>query len=243
MDDLNARVEPTTPGALANLRDVAVSSDALKPGILLRSDAPASGDAPPVEAWWPPATVIDLRDQREKAEAHPLGGQAVVLDHPLFTRLHPVTSGASQWPARLAEVYVQMLADPLAPRLVAATTAIARAQAPVLVHCTAGKDRTGVTVAVALRLVGVSDEQIISDYALTGPAMPGVMARMKVTVRKAAGGTALAAVPSHVRSAAPEEMAEFLAALDGHDGGPAGWFTSHGGEVADIGRLQAMMRA
>jgi protein-tyrosine phosphatase len=37
----------------------------------------------------------------------------------------------------------------------------------VLVHCYAGKDRTGITVALLLALVGVSDEDIADDYALT----------------------------------------------------------------------------
>jgi protein-tyrosine phosphatase len=37
----------------------------------------------------------------------------------------------------------------------------------VLVHCHAGKDRTGATIALVLSLVGVSDEDIADDYALT----------------------------------------------------------------------------
>jgi protein tyrosine/serine phosphatase len=37
----------------------------------------------------------------------------------------------------------------------------------VLVHCHAGKDRTGIVVAVTLAAVGVSDDDIADDYALT----------------------------------------------------------------------------
>ena len=37
----------------------------------------------------------------------------------------------------------------------------------VLIHCYAGKDRTGMTVALVLSLVGVSDEDVADDYALT----------------------------------------------------------------------------
>jgi len=36
---------------------------------------------------------------------------------------------------------------------------------PILVHCTQGKDRTGIVIALALSLCGVSDEVIIMDYA------------------------------------------------------------------------------
>lgn len=38
---------------------------------------------------------------------------------------------------------------------------------PLLVHCTAGKDRTGVLVALLLALLGVDDETIIADYSLS----------------------------------------------------------------------------
>lgn len=34
-------------------------------------------------------------------------------------------------------------------------------------HCTAGKDRTGVLVALVLKLVGVEDEVVAEEYALT----------------------------------------------------------------------------
>ncbi|MEV7907777.1 tyrosine-protein phosphatase [Streptomyces anulatus] len=48
--------------------------------------------------------------------------------------------------------------------------------APVVVHCAAGKDRTGVLTALVLRLLGVSEEDVIADYALTGRATPRAIA-------------------------------------------------------------------
>ena len=52
--------------------------------------------------------------------------------------------------------------------IAAAVAAIADAPAgAVLVHCHAGKDRTGIVVALILSLLGVSDEDIAQDYALT----------------------------------------------------------------------------
>ncbi|WP_221207347.1 tyrosine-protein phosphatase [Streptosporangium becharense] len=48
--------------------------------------------------------------------------------------------------------------------------------APVVIHCAAGKDRTGVLTALVLRLLGVAEEDVIADYALTGRATPRFLA-------------------------------------------------------------------
>ena len=44
---------------------------------------------------------------------------------------------------------------------------VAGSEAPVVFFCAAGKDRTGVFAALVLGLLGVSDEDIVTDYALT----------------------------------------------------------------------------
>lgn len=60
------------------------------------------------------------------------------------------------------------LAEEGADGLARAIGVIADAQAaPTVVHCVAGKDRTGVIAAMTLELLGVSDEDIAADYALT----------------------------------------------------------------------------
>lgn len=38
---------------------------------------------------------------------------------------------------------------------------------PILIHCTAGKDRTGVICALILSLCGVEDEIVAHEYSLT----------------------------------------------------------------------------
>lgn len=54
---------------------------------------------------------------------------------------------------------------------------------PCLIHCTAGKDRTGTVVAIILMLLGVNDEEIVKDYTLTTiglePALPALVERFK----------------------------------------------------------------
>lgn len=44
---------------------------------------------------------------------------------------------------------------------------LAKNRTPLVFHCAAGKDRTGVAAALILSLVGVSDQQIVEDYLLT----------------------------------------------------------------------------
>jgi protein-tyrosine phosphatase len=55
---------------------------------------------------------------------------------------------------------------------------------PLLIHCTAGKDRTGVAVALLLAALGVDDETIAADYALSN-------AYEAVFVRQMAGDLAV----------------------------------------------------
>jgi protein-tyrosine phosphatase len=42
-----------------------------------------------------------------------------------------------------------------------------RLDQPMVIHCSAGKDRTGIIIALLLRVAGVTDEVILEDYART----------------------------------------------------------------------------
>src|SRR5690606_40943916 len=44
---------------------------------------------------------------------------------------------------------------------------VMQAQSPLVVHCTAGKDRTGFACAMLLTALGVHDDDILEDYLLT----------------------------------------------------------------------------
>jgi protein-tyrosine phosphatase len=58
-------------------------------------------------------------------------------------------------------------------------SSLAEADGAALVHCAAGKDRTGVVVALTHKMLGVSDDDIIADYLLTNHP-PRVEARLKI---------------------------------------------------------------
>ena len=53
------------------------------------------------------------------------------------------------------------------PGIAAALRLLAEGEVPLLVNCTAGKDRTGIACAVILAALGVPREQVVEDYALS----------------------------------------------------------------------------
>jgi len=232
-----------TLDTLVNLRDLGDGGPLPVSGMLLRSDAPLSGDRSPDLAAWPPGTVIDLRGAAERWEPHPLADTARVIELPLLGggSRHGSQSRPLRWPDRLADMYLRMVEPPLSDRLVEAITVIAESAPPVLVHCSAGKDRTGVTVALTLRLVGVDHEAILDDYLLTDRAMPAVLARMRTTVREATEGTAMATPPPHIAATPREAMAELLEAVDAYDGGATGWFLARGGSAETLELLRTRL--
>lgn len=229
----------TAADRLANLRDVASASDGLRPGMLLRSDAPRAGDRVPDDVPWPPRTVLDLRDVGEQREAHPLRDEARVISLPVLDGATSAAQAGDVEPFDLGRLYLEMLDGVGARHLVDGVGVIAADDAPVLVHCTAGKDRTGVLVAVVLALVGVDRAEIVTDYVRTERNMPQIIARARRTARVPTDSShVLAALPPELLTAPPHAIEAVLDALDGHDGGPGGWFTARGGEVATVRRLQ-----
>lgn len=58
-------------------------------------------------------------------------------------------------------------------------------QLPLIIHCTAGKDRTGVSIALLLGVLGVPDETIIADYTLSNHVYPQLHAYAQMALNKA----------------------------------------------------------
>jgi protein-tyrosine phosphatase len=126
-------------------------------------------------------TVIDLRGDDERA-AHPCrrapGFAARVMFAPGITaglapHLAAAKTGITAAVARerMIATYQDMPYRPvLAQSLRLYLAALAEYDSPSLVHCVAGKDRTGFAVALVHRLLGVHEDDVMTDYLLTNIA-------------------------------------------------------------------------
>lgn len=160
---------------LSNLRDVGGmptrGGGRTRPGVLWRSDAPLAGDETrgPGGLPWPPGSVVDLRNPSELPAVHPLpalGAELTTL--PLIESLAPAEQARGRrGELDAGELYlllVEAIGEAWLPRLVEVA---AYGPGPLLVHCAAGKDRTGVAVALLLRAAGVDRATVAADFAAT----------------------------------------------------------------------------
>jgi HAD superfamily hydrolase (TIGR01509 family) len=111
--------------------------------------------------------VLDLRSDGELRQPHPLAGDLVYQRIPWIDPAAETTRDPAVEP-RLVDIYRNSLTRNAA-HIGRIFTAIAEVPAdqPVVVHCKSGKDRTGLTVAVLLDLVGVPRSEIAADYAIS----------------------------------------------------------------------------
>jgi protein-tyrosine phosphatase len=115
---------------------------------------------------------------------------------------------AARAQARMQRMYARMPFD-LQPRFAGVFAALAHAaDGATIVHCTAGKDRTGVAIALVLSVLGVPRDVIVEDYVLTNQA---VDLRARLFQRKAAGA-GLAAGAEPLLSLSPAALDAVVAA-------------------------------
>jgi protein-tyrosine phosphatase len=116
-------------------------------------------------------TVIDLRTDTELAErgSFPVDALAVEYHHLPLTETIPGAEEARDYGDRdyVVSRYSQLLREGFGSLAQAVRVLADGERLPAVFHCSAGKDRTGVLAAVVLGCIGVPDEVIVEDYALS----------------------------------------------------------------------------
>ncbi|MEO3868961.1 tyrosine-protein phosphatase [Nonomuraea sp. B12E4] len=140
---------------------------------------------------------------------------------------------------RVSGIYFGYLRD-RPDAVVAALRAMSRTDGAALVHCAAGKDRTGVLSALALEVAGATREAIIEDYTATGERLELILKRLRASDTYRGD---LDSRPTDDHMPRRRYIQQFLNVLDDRFDGPMGWLTQHGWTDSDTASLHARLRA
>jgi protein tyrosine/serine phosphatase len=185
------------------------------------------------------ATIVDLRTPTEVER----DGRGLLADEPVrYINLSVLQEEAGETVAAppaaqqdMGERYLwylqtgeRSLANALS--LVADDTAH-----PLVFHCAAGKDRTGVLAALVLGCLGVVRDVIVADYFETAARLDLILERLR---RHPVYGPEIKEVPASRFSVDPAMIDRFLDGLDERYGGARGWAKSVGVSEESLTRLE-----
>jgi protein-tyrosine phosphatase len=235
------------PGA-HNVRDVGglpAQSGRTRSGVLLRGDnlddITEDGMQVVVEGLRL-GSVIDLRTPDEAPDAH----ERIVAAGIAQLRLPLIDLSGTTSPSALREQYgddspkvYQHMLEQAGPAIVSILDFVLEdGHLPTLVHCAAGKDRTGITVAVLLAVAGVDENAIVTDYVATGQRLARV--RESLQRKEVYRGIDMSRAPLDVP---PGPIEGVLHALTAEPGGVVGFLIRHGATTAAIDRWRTAILA
>jgi protein-tyrosine phosphatase len=200
-------------------------------------------------------TVIDLRSSAELTSEGPAPLADVPgvrhVHHPVMPELGSATDAVAEaLLLRRDQARSRFPDDPTCghylgyledrpDQVAGAVRSIARDEGTALVHCAAGKDRTGVVVALALTAAGVRPEAVVADYAATSQRIEAILDRLR---RSPTYARDIDSVPADAHLARPETMRAFLREVDTRYGGAAQWLTDHGLTAGELSLLRDKLR-
>jgi protein-tyrosine phosphatase len=184
------------------------------------------------------AVFVDLRTKMEVAQ------DTSTPALPDALRVHIPIHGGSQRSIiqdghiSLEKLYLHVLEDS-AWSLGAAVSVIAEsAERPVLVACTAGKDRTGLVIALALAAAGVETEAVVADYMQSALNLDGDWMDQTVSFMVSKGVPITPALFEVIGGSPDQAMANLLELLEQRHGSISGYLLAHGVREESLGLLR-----
>ncbi|MCL2059520.1 MAG: tyrosine-protein phosphatase [Oscillospiraceae bacterium] len=173
-------------------------------------------------------TVIDLRSETEAGRAPSAFGRVDWIDcHQVSILPEPVIDRSMQ-DAPFKELYI-LFADRGRKKLGAVFSIMAKSRGMCLIHCFAGKDRTGIVAALLLLLAGVAEDDVIADYEVSATYYRRQAVLLKSGVN--------AASQSHILSDR-ETIVYFIRHIENRYGGAEKYLLGAGVGAGDIEALR-----
>jgi protein-tyrosine phosphatase len=201
-------------------------------------------------------TVVDLRTTGELKTEGPAPLDAVPgvrhVHHPVLPELGSRTDAVAEallikkveqdrarYPEDIACGHYLGYLEDRPEEVTGALRSITNSEGAAIMHCAAGKDRTGVITAMALAVAGVRSEAIVADYTATADRMDAIIGRLRKS-RTYADDLNGKPVSAHLPR--PETMEAFLRQLNARYGGIARWLAGHGFGDDEFSKLRARLR-
>ncbi|MBG6120053.1 MULTISPECIES: tyrosine-protein phosphatase [unclassified Sphingobium] len=251
---MTARIDPILP-ALPNFREVrglhAQDGRALRGGMIFRSEAvlsPSEEEARILRTLGI-RTIFDLRGPGERADAPNIWWRAEGADIRDIDLVADARNAGSHWESFFTDpdgkggtdlmiaTYRALPRGALA-HVGSLFSALVDGGAPILIHCAAGKDRTGFMVAAVLTAIGITPEAVRDDYLESGARPnPAVNAMTRDLLAKRLGRAPADSVLAALTGVDPAYLDASFAAIEAEYGSTDAYFTAAGWDRERRARL------
>ncbi len=192
-------------------------------------------------------TIIDLRSEDELVSLpYPLMQQDSNSGPPTYLNLPLINEEDGVWQAAVKgwmsnQEFFCLMLDRFKGRIATIIKAVAgAAPGSVLVHCHAGKDRTGIVIALLLALAGVPRNTIVADYALSEEYFQPLL---KELLAEVPDDPAAQERLTREHSTPPEAMMGMLSYLDTQYGGAEEYLLAAGVTRQEMERIRRSLLA
>lgn len=230
-----------------NFRDLGGYASSLggttKWGVLFRADSLhrlSPDDAEVLTGRLGVRTAVDLRSNDERERVGVLDPGLGIVEHHVGTTDRTMHTYSRPDPDLMILSFGQLYENMILTRGERFAAAIELAadpdRWPTAFFCMAGKDRTGCLAALILGLAGVHRQDIVGDYAATGPAVKAIRERSLAELPEMA--EVWSKLPEDISNAPLGAMTELLDIVEDRWGGPEGYALSYGVKPQSIERLK-----